>query len=231
MAAMFEIPVFPIVLTLFAFWLGRSLQARWKKALFNPILIATILVALFLVVTGMDLSLYTQGTSRMSWLMTPASICLAIPMYEQFQTLRKNTGAICAGIAAGSISCVLVLLFFGLLLKLDSGLLISLLPKSITSAIGVPLSELYGGMGGVTTAAIIVSGILANMCGTTLCRLFGIHNPVAQGVAFGTAGHVIATTKASELDPLIGAVSSFSLVVAGLLTAFLFPLLVYFVPV
>lgn len=99
------------------------------------------------------------------------------------------------------------------------------MPKSVTTAIGVPLSELFGGMGGVTTAAIIVTGIFANMMGPAMCRLFRITDPVAQGVAFGTSGHVIGTAKANEISPLTGAVSSLSLVVAGLLTAVLFPVL------
>ena len=130
-----------------------------------------------------------------------------------------------AGVAVGAVSCLLVMTAGGLLLKFDTSIIISLMPKSVTSAIGVSLSELFGGMAAVTTAAIIVSGIFANMMGVTFCRLFGITHPVAQGVAFGTAGHVIATAKASEVDPLTGAVSSLSLVVAGLLTAVLFPAL------
>ena len=113
----------------------------------------------------------------------------------------------------------------GILLKFDPVLTISLMPKSVTTAIGVALSEMFGGMGAVTTAAIIITGIFANMMGMTFCRLFGITHPVARGVAFGTAGHVIGTAKANEVDPLTGAVSSLSLVVAGLLTAVLFPVL------
>ena len=115
-----------------------------------------------------------------------------------------------------------------ILSKLDTPLIVSLLPKSVTTAIGVSLSEMFGGMGGVTTAVIVITGIFANMMGVSFCRLFRITHPVAQGVAFGTAGHVIGTAKANELDPLIGAVSSLSLVVAGLLTAVLVPVAIAF---
>ena len=160
--------------------------------------------------------------------MTPATISLAIPMYEQLQVLKKNGRAIAAGVAAGALSCLAVLLGGVILLGLDRAIAVSVLPKSVTAAIGVPLCELFGGIGAVTTASICITGVCANMLGVAFCRWFRITDPVARGVAFGTAGHVIGTTKASELSPLTGAVSSLSLVVAGLLTALLFPVIVNF---
>lgn len=220
-----QITIFPLILTLAAFRVGQLCQSKWKLPLFNPTLIGTILVILFLLVSGMDVGDYKSGMGSISWLMTPATISLAIPMYEQFQALKKNLKAIAAGVAAGAVSCILMMIGGGLLLKFDSALIVSLMPKSVTTAIGVSLSEMFGGMAAVSTAAIIVTGIFANMMGVTFCKLFRITDPVAQGVAFGTAGHVIGTSKANELDSLIGAVSSLSLVVAGLLTAVLFPVL------
>lgn len=221
----FQIGIVPIVLTLAVFQIGQLCQRRWKKPIFNPTLIGMILVVVFLLVTGMDPQVYAAGTAHMAWLMTPATISLAIPMYEQFRILRKNLAAVVLGVAAGSAACMVFLLVCGLALTLEPTILTSLLPKSVTTAIGVPLSELYGGIGALTTAAIIITGILGNMFGVTLCRLFRITDPVAQGVAFGTASHVIGTSKAGQISPLTGAASSLSLVVAGLLTAVLFPLL------
>lgn len=220
-----QIGILPIVLTLAVFQIGQLCQRKWKKPIFNPTLIGMILVVVFLLVTGMDPQVYAAGTAHMAWLMTPATISLAIPMYEQFRILRKNLAAVVLGVAAGSAACMVFLLVCGLALTLEPTILTSLLPKSVTTAIGVPLSELYGGIGALTTAAIIITGILGNMFGVTLCRLFRITDPVAQGVAFGTASHVIGTSKAGQISPLTGAASSLSLVVAGLLTAVLFPLL------
>ena len=228
MTEFFEIGVFPIVLTLVCFRIGQWCQKKGKLPLFNPTLIAMILVVIFLLVPGMDIGTYQDGAAKLSWLMTPATISLAIPMYEQFQVLRKNLKAIVIGVAAGAVSCTVMLLLCGLLLKFDRSIIISLMPKSVTTAIGVPLSELFGGMGGVTTAAIIVTGIVGNMMGVTFSKWFRITDPVAQGVAFGTSAHVIGTAKASELNELTGAVSSLSLVAAGLLTAVLFPVLTGF---
>lgn len=222
----FEIGIFPVALTLGAFYLGQAMQKKWKKAFLNPTMLGAIFVLTFLLLTGMDVGTYKSGSSHISWLMTPATIALAIPMYEQFQVLRKNLNAIVVGVCAGSVSCLAFLLLGGMLLKLDDVLIISLLPKSVTTAIAIPLSQMQGGLEGITTAAIIITGIFANMAGSTLCRWFRITDETAQGVAFGTAGHVVATARANELSPLTGAVSSLSLVVAGLLTAILFPLFV-----
>lgn len=220
-----SIDIFPLILTLAAFRIGQLCQQKWKKPIFNPTLIGMMLVIAFLLATGMNTEGYTTGMRKMSWLMIPATICLAIPMYEQFQVLKKSLKAILAGVCAGALSCMLVVAAVGLLLEFEQSILISLLPKSVTTAIGVSLSELFGGMGGVTTAAIIVTGIGGNMMGPTLCKLFGITDPVAQGVAFGTSAHVIGTAKANEISELTGAASSLSLVVAGLLTAAFMPAL------
>lgn len=224
MADFFSSGVFPILLTLLAFRIGQLCQETWKKPIFNPTLIGAVLVIVFLLLSGVDAGTYTAGAAGLSWLMTPATICLAIPMYEQFQLLRRDLKAIAAGVLAGVVSCLALLAVLGLVLGFDRSLTISLLPKSVTTAIGVPLSQLYGGMSAVTTAAIIITGILGNMFGTTFCRWFHITDETAQGVAFGTAAHVIGTAKANQISPLTGAVSSLSLVVAGLLTAVLLPL-------
>ncbi len=229
MTDLLNIPILPLVLTLTAFYAGQRIQQKLKSPLLNPILIAVILVLLFLFATGSSVENYQSGMKNISWLLTPATICLAVPMYEQFRLLRKNLAAIAAGIAAGAISCLVMVLLFGILCRFSPELTVSLLPKSITTAIGVVLSEMSGGMPGVTTAGIVFTGIFANVMGAAFCRIFRITDPIAQGVAFGTAGHVIGTSKANELSPLTGAVSSLSLVVAGLLTAVIMPLFVNFI--
>ncbi len=220
-----SIEVFPVILTLAAFQIGQACQKKWKLPIFNPTLIGMVLVILFVLLFGMDPEVYSSGTKLIFWLMTPATISLAVPMYEQFQVLKKSLKAVLAGVCAGALSCMLMIVAVSLLLKFDRSILISLMPKSVTTAIGMSLSEMFGGMGGVTVAAIIITGIGGNMMGPMLCKLFGITDEVAQGVAFGTAAHVIGTAKANELSQLTGAASSLSLVVAGLLTAVFMPML------
>ena len=220
-----SIGILPVVLTLFAFWVGQQCQKKFKLAIFNPILIGVIVVLVVLSLIGMERKSYQEGMKILSWLMTPATVSLAIPMYEQVQTLRKNLKGILIGVAAGTVSCLTTLLVCMLILKFDRSLIVSLLPKGITTAIGMPLAELYGGIPSIATLGIIFTGIFGNVLGLQFCKWFGITDEIARGVAFGTGSHVIGTTKASELSPLTGAVSSLSLVVAGLLTAVIFPLI------
>lgn len=228
MNQLLSIGIFPVVLTLFAYQIGLQCQKKWKTPLFNPILVGMLLVILFLSLTGMERRSYQDGTKYLSWLMTPATISLAIPMYEQFQALRKNLKAIAIGVAAGTISCLGMVLALSLIFGYDQSLTISLLPKGITTAIGMTLAELYGGTSSIATLAIVITGILGNMFGTYFCKWFGITQEIAQGVAFGTSSHVIGTAKANEISTLTGAVSSLSLVVSGLLTALAFPILTRF---
>ena len=214
-----------VLLTLLAYQAGAWLQKKTKSPVCNPILVGVVLVLVFMALTGLENGTYQGAMVRLSWLMTPATVCLAIPMYQQVEILKKNWRAMVAGIAAGALSCLAVVLVWGLVFRFDRELTISLLPKSVTSAIGVPLSGLNGGILSITTAAIILTGILASVMGPVLCKLFRLKEEISRGVAFGTAGHVIGTAKANEFSPLTGAVSSVSLVVAGLLTALVMPLL------
>jgi len=229
MTELLQIPLLPVLVTFLAFRAGQLVQSKLKSPICNPILIAVVLVLAFLSVTGMELPAYQSGMTFISWLMTPATICLAVSMYEQYQVLKKNTPMILVGVTAGAISCLVMVLLFSLAFDFDRELTVSLLPKSVTTAIGVPLSQMAGGLPSITTAAIILTGITASVLGPTLCKLFRLTDKIAQGTAFGTAGHVIGTAKATELDPLTGAVSSLSLVVAGLLTAIMLPILVNFI--
>lgn len=229
MRELLSIPVLPVVLTLTAFYLGSWCQKKTRLSVFNPILVGAVLVIVIMKPTGMSNSAYQTGMKNLSWLLTPATVCLAIPMYEQFQILKKNLKAVAVGVAAGVVSCLSTLVLCSLLLGLGRNLTVSLLSKGITTAIGVTLTEMFGGTPSITTLGILVTGICGNMFGKTFCKWFGITNEVAQGVAFGTGAHVIGTAKANEISPLCGAVSSLSLVTAGLMTALILPVLVNFI--
>ena len=225
MTELLSLSILPLMLTLLAYQAGAALQKRFHSALFNPILIGVFLVLLFLGATGMPLETYQNGMKITSWLMTPATVCLAIPMYEQYQILKKSVPAMLIGIVSGSVTCIAMVWGLCILFGFSPELTVTMLPKSVTSAIGVPLAEMAGGMGSICTAMIIITGVLGSVFGEAMCKLFRLTDPVAQGVAFGTASHVIGTAKAGEISPLVGAVSSLSLVSAGLLTAVILPVL------
>ena len=223
MKELLSIGILPLFVTLGAYQIGLFCQKKLKTAIANPILISVILVLGFMTLAGMPNADYQAGMTKFSWLLTPATVCLAIPMYQHFQTLKRNLPAILVGIAAGAVSCLGMVLLWAMLPGISKELAISLLPKSITSAFGVPMCEMAGGISAVTTATIILTGIIANILGGSWCKLFRLTDPIAQGVAFGTSGHVIGTTRATAISDLAGATASLSLVVAGLLTAIVFP--------
>ena len=209
---------FGVVLSIGAFLVGRALQKRFKHPLCNPLLIAIVLVILFLLVFHVDYKSYQSSAKYLSYLLTPATVCLAIPLYEQFELLKKNVRAVLTGSASGVLSSLCCVLVLALLFRLDHASYVTFLPKSITTAIGMGVSEELGGYISITVAVIIISGILGNIFAESACKLFRITEPIARGVAIGSASHAIGTAKAMELGEIEGAMSSLSIVVSGLLT-------------
>lgn len=220
-----SISLFPLVLTFGTYQVGVWCQKKTRSPLCNPLLIATVLSIAVLLVIDFDLNIYQSNSAWITWLLTPATVSLAVPLYTQLKVFKKDLGAIFTGIAAGTVASLGFIGIVCILLGMDRSLTVSMLPKSITTAIGLVLSEQGGGIPALTSAVIVITGILGNLAGSFLCKIFHITNPIAQGVGFGTASHVIGTSRATELDPLAGAVSSLSLVVAGILTSVLFPLI------
>ena len=217
-----------MALTLIAFSLGQACQKKWKLAVLNPIIIAAAVIIGVLKLLNIPNAVYQTGCSFLTYLLTPATICLAISFYDQFQKLKQHLLAASIGILAGTIASIGTIWAIAAVFHLDDAITASLLPKSVTTAIGVALTEEIGGIAAITTAAIIITGILGNITGPAMCRLFRLKSEVAQGVAFGTSAHVIGTAKASELSQLTGAVSSLSLTVAGMITAVLLSFLAQF---
>lgn len=220
-----NISLFPLFLTLGAYWIGLWCRKKWDNPLCNAILIAVILVIVFLAIAGFSIDTYLAGTSWITWLMTPATVALAVPMYGQIKVLKKNLPAILTGVIAGATVALLFILGASMLLGLDDTITISLLPKSVTTAIGIVVSEESGGIPALTSLAIFVTGILGALVGKPMCRILRLDDPISQGVAFGTSAHAIGTYTATEIGALQGAVSSLSLAVAGLFTALIFPLI------
>jgi predicted murein hydrolase (TIGR00659 family) len=171
-----------------------------------------------LAVLDVDYESYQQGAQMLSYLLTPATVCLAIPLYEQLELLKKNARAVLAGIASGVLTSLISVLVLSILFGLSHEEYVTLLPKSITTAIGMGVSEELGGIVTVTVAVIIVTGILGNVIAEYVFRLFRIEEPIARGVALGSASHAIGTARAMELGEIEGAMSSLSIAVAGLLT-------------
>lgn len=219
---------FAVALTAVAFSIASVCQKRWKFALLNPILLSAAMVILVLNVLDIPNEVYQSGCQFLSFLLTPATICLAISFYEQYQSLKKHLPAVAAGVLAGTVVSIGSVYGLCRLFGLDRVITLSLLPKSVTTAIGAALSAEIGGIAAVSTAVIVITGILGNIAGPALCKLFRLKSEVAQGVAFGTSSHVIGTSKATEMSQLTGAVSSLSLTLAGIVTCVLLSFLAQF---
>ena len=215
---------FGVWISLAAYFAGLAIQKKTKLALFNPLLISVLLVIGLLSVLGISYQAYYQSAKILSIFLTPATICLAVPLYEQLELLKKHKKAIFLGILSGVITSLVCVFALSLLFQLDHESYATLLPKSITTAIGMSVSEELGGHVSITVAVIILTGVLGNMIAKSVCRIFGITEPVARGVAIGTSAHAIGTARAMEIGEIEGAMSGLSIVIAGLLTVVLAPL-------
>ena len=209
---------FGVFVTLAAYFVGLKVREKTGLAIMNPLLIAIALVMLLLGALHIDYAAYNQSARLVSSLLTPATVCLAVPLYEQLQLLKRHKAAILTGVISGVLTSLVCVLVLAMLFGLDHAAYVTLLPKSITTAIGMGVSEQLGGHVSITVAVIIITGVIGNMIAESVCRAFHITDPIARGVAIGTASHAIGTTKAMELGEVEGAMSSLSIVVAGVLT-------------
>ncbi len=207
-----------VALSFAAYGIGMMMQKKFRLAIFNPLLISVILIMIFLTVSKTDYRIYQQGAEVISYFLTPATVCLAIPLYEQMKLLKKNFKAILLGILSGVLTSLFSVFVMAVFFGLDHKEYATLLPKSITTAIGMGVSEELGGYVTLTVAIIIITGILGSILAEAACRIFGITQPVAKGVAIGTASHAIGTSKAMEMGETEGAISGLSIAVAGLVT-------------
>lgn len=207
-----------VTVSLLAYIIGALLKKKFKLAIFNPLLISIVLTIIMLVIADIDYDVYAQGADYLSWFLTPATVCLAIPLYEQWELLKHNVKAVMLGIMAGVLTSLTTVLVLSLIMHLSHEEYVTMLPKSITTAIGMGVSEELGGYVTITVAVIIVTGVLGNIFGELICKIFRITEPISKGIAFGSASHAIGTAKAMELGEVEGAMSSLSIAVSGILT-------------
>lgn len=226
MRELIDTPIFGILVSIIGYEIGLVLYRKTKLSLFNPLFIAITLVIALLVKFHIGLDTYNKGGNLISIFLAPATVILAVPLYRQIEQLKSNLIPILAGILAGCITAVssvcLLVRWFGI----DRELGLSLVPKSITTPIGLEVSRQLGGIPSVTVGAIILTGIIGSIVAPPICRLLRITDRVAVGLAIGTSSHAVGTTKAVELGEVEGAMSGLAIGVAGLMTVFIAPVLV-----
>lgn len=209
---------FGVVVSILGYEIGLFLKKKFNNGIFNPLLISILFVMAALVIFKVDFESYNSGAKYLSYLLTPATVCLAIPLYEQLDLLKNNFKAIIIGIFSGVAASLISVFLFALLFQFTHEQYVTLLPKSITTAIGMGISEELNGIVTITVAVIIVTGIIGNILAEVICKVFHIHEPIAKGIAIGTSSHAIGTAKAMEIGEIEGAMSGLAIAVAGLFT-------------
>ncbi len=225
MSGLLDTPIFGILLSVIAFEIGIVISRKTKNPLLNPLLVAIILVIVFLLGLGIPKEKYDLGGSFILFFLGPATVVLAVPLYKQIELLKKDFVPILVGILAGSVTSIMSVILLSKLFRIDLSVAVSMLPKSVTTAIGMEISKEIGGIVSLSVAVIVLTGITGAVIGPGLLKLLRIKDDVAQGVAIGTAAHAVGTSKAMELGETQGAMSGLSIGIAGIATVILVPLL------
>ena len=219
---------FSVLLTLIAFEIGTWIRNKTKLVIASPLLLATAIVISVLLILKIDYDTYSLGAAYISYLLTPATVCLAVPLYEKLELLKNNLLAVVLSVSIGIALGLLSIFGLSLLFKLEYEHYATLLPKSITTAIGLDLSKELGGIPNITSAVIAFTFIFGNLCALLVMKLFRFTDHIAQGLGIGTAAHAMGTVKAIEMGKTQGAMSSLALVVAGIVTVLLSPVFAKF---
>lgn len=215
---------FGAVISVGTYLFGMWLRKKVPLAILNPLLVSILLTIGFLLIFGIEYEEYNKGADYISYFLTPATVCLAIPLYKQLELLKRNLAAAAGGIVSGVLASACSIFALSRFFGLGHEHYVTLLPKSITTAIAIGVSEEAGGIAALTVVSIVITGIFGNVMADVIFKLFHIKEPVAKGLALGTSAHAMGTSRALELGEIEGAMSSLSIAVAGLLTVIVVPL-------
>ncbi len=210
-----------ILISLGSYYFGCVLQRKTRLIIFNPLLLSTLLTIGFLLAFEVNYNDYFEKADLLYYLLTPATVCLAIPLYEKLDHLKSNLVAILIGVFSGVIACLTSIVLFAILFQWTHTFYVTILPKSITAAMAMGVSEELGGISSLTVPIVIMTGITGNIIAERVCKLFCIQDPIAKGIAIGTASHVMGTAKAIEMGEIEGAMSGLAIAVSGVMTVIL----------
>lgn len=209
---------FGLLLCVGGYLAGMGLRRRFGLAIFNPLLVSIVIAIVFLIVFRVPYEFFNRGAQGLSMMITPCTVCLAVPLYRQVEMLKKNFKAVMIGCVSGVLASLTSILLLSLIFRFPENVYVSLLPKSITTAIGMGISQELGGIPNLTVGAIVMTGLFGNMVAAAVVKVFGIKEPLAAGLAIGSSSHALGTAKALEMGELQGAMSSLAISVCGLMT-------------
>ncbi|QEK11273.1 LrgB family protein [Crassaminicella thermophila] len=220
-------PYFGLCLSLIAFLIGIKINKKLKHPVFNPLLIGVIIVICFLKITKIDYKIYYEQNKMLNFLLGPATVVLAVPLYKNMEVLKKNLKAVLVGVLVGSITSIFSVLSIGVFLGANDEVLLSMAPKAITTPIAMEVSHVLGGIPPLTAGLVAITGIFGACFAPEILNFFRVKNKVAVGIAIGTTTHALGTTRAFQEGEVQGAMSSLSIGLAGLITAFIAPYIIF----
>ena len=224
----FDTEIFGVILTILFFNIGIYIQKKTNTPIFNPLLIATLGIILFLSITKIPYESYKLGGDRINFFLGPVTIVLAVPLYKQFDLFKKYLLEILIGISCGVVVSFISIKLIGHFTNADVDIINSLIPKSITTPMGISLTKTLNGVEAITVVSIILTGILGAIISPIVFKIGKINNPVAKGIALGTSAHALGTTKALEMGEVEGAMSGLSIGISGIITVILIPIIINF---
>ena len=224
----FDTEIFGVILTILFFNIGIYIQKKTNKPIFNPLLIAILGIILFLSITKIPYESYKLGGDRINFFLGPVTIVLAVPLYKQFDLFKKYLLEILIGISCGVVVSFISVKLIGHFTNADVDIINSLIPKSITTPMGISLTKTLNGVEAITVVSIILTGILGAIISPIVFKIGKINNPVAKGIALGTSAHALGTTKALEMGEVEGAMSGLSIGSSGIITVILIPIIINF---
>ncbi|MDU7536208.1 MAG: LrgB family protein [Peptostreptococcaceae bacterium] len=224
----FDTEIFGVILTILFFNIGIYIQKKTNKPIFNPLLIAILGIILFLSITKIPYESYKLGGDRINFFLGPVTIVLAVPLYKQFDLFKKYLLEILIGISCGVVVSFISIKLIGHFTNADVDIINSLIPKSITTPMGISLTKTLNGVEAITVVSIILTGILGAIISPIVFKIGKINNPVAKGISLGTSAHALGTTKALEMGEVEGAMSGLSIGISGIITVILIPIIINF---
>ena len=216
---------FGIVVTIIFFNIGIYLNKKLKSPIVNPLLVAICGIIVFLKMLNIEYETYKIGADTINYFLTPVTIVLAVPLYKQFDLFKKHIKEILVGILVGVLVSFVSIILLGSIMGIGDVVMSSLIPKSITTPMGISLSNALGGIQAITVVSIIMTGIFGAIIAPYVFKIGNINNKVSKGIALGTSAHALGTTKALEMGEVQGAMSGLSIGIAGVITVVIIPLI------
>lgn len=223
--ALTKAPLFGLAISFLAYRIGVYVFKKVRNPLLSPLVVSTAIVIGVLLALKVPVENYSAGGSMITFMLGPSVIVLAVPLFRNIELLKSHYIAILSGILAGTVTSITSVLLLSKVLGIDKAIMISMMPKSVTTAIGLEISKELGGIVPITVVAIFFTGTLGAIMVPFVLKIARLKDPVARGVAIGTAAHALGTAKAVEIGETEGAMSGLSIGIAGLMTVVLAPLL------